>query len=162
MLKVFALALCFSISIQSDLKTDADDSKTKEDFELEKLAEKVLRPYVDGYKKAVYDKKWDEVAAYYHPEALLIDSGKTLHHTPEVIVKTIKANREALGDSQTVTTNERFSGGGDVFLYRNIWTLNNGNETLTGPYLQIWIRDSGKIKLYHDEFSFTERKPNDA
>ncbi|CAJ0927810.1 unnamed protein product, partial [Mesorhabditis belari] len=119
--------------------------------------ERLLRPLVDAYKAAIYERRYEDAQKFYHPNAVLVESEQRCHHTPPAIVRAISEYREPLQPAKTITENEIFSGNGDVFSYRNSWVLENDKEILRGPFVQVWVRNGDHLSLYHEEFAIQER-----
>lgn len=97
-----------------------------------------MRPILDRYASLVYDKKYNEVAPYYHPNAVLVETDKKVFHTPPKIVDAIRSYRDEYGPYQTVKLSEKFeTTGNDWIFYSSTWEMTTEKRLYRGPFTQV-------------------------
>ncbi|KHJ94644.1 hypothetical protein OESDEN_05428 [Oesophagostomum dentatum] len=98
--------------------------------------------------------RWKKVIEYYHPDAVLIETGKKGIYGKEAIKIAILEFSGLMGKTQMKVTEEHYQKSPDFTI------INGSYETTTekagvvkGTFLQIWRKTGDKYLLLRDEYT---------
>ncbi|PIC24283.1 hypothetical protein B9Z55_017680 [Caenorhabditis nigoni] len=116
-------------------------------------AEAYLKPQFEKYIEIGESKDWEGVAAYYHPNCVLVQKGKEAHYGRDAAKGEFIKFDELGGDATSTFSNVHYQGTGDyLIITANYSTKTEKIGTINGKFVQIWKKEGDRHLIYHDEF----------
>ncbi|CAJ0604488.1 unnamed protein product [Cylicocyclus nassatus] len=117
-------------------------------------AQSILQPIFDQYWKDFGEARIDKAIEFYHPDAVLIETGKSgIYGKDEIKQEKIRYN-ERTGNAPMKCFNEKYQMTDDYIIYNADSEINSDRSgKLKGSFCQIWKKTNGKYLILREEYS---------
>ncbi|EYC32745.1 hypothetical protein Y032_0002g1074 [Ancylostoma ceylanicum] len=116
-------------------------------------AKSILKPILDEYSKALDDGDCDKAAEFYHPDSVLITTGRRCVYGRDEIKKELMEFDEIMGKTTTELSEEHYRMTGDYVIFSaDFETTTENVGVIRGAFTQIWKKFGEKYLIIHDMF----------
>ncbi|CAJ0591394.1 unnamed protein product [Cylicocyclus nassatus] len=115
-------------------------------------AKAVLAPVLGQFHELAKAKNFEKLAAFYDPDAVFVQAGKSAIYGREALVKSFGEFLARAGKLTRKTSDEQYAMCGDlIILTANYETETEMMGVLRGKFTQIWRQNADKYMLLHFE-----------
>ncbi|KAL6737756.1 hypothetical protein Aduo_011372 [Ancylostoma duodenale] len=118
-------------------------------------AKSILKPIFNKYCKAIEKQQWDEAAAFYDADTVLIQTGKKGVYGKEAVKQELMEIENLMGKTATRISEEDYQMTRDFIILKVDFEITTDKMgVLKGKSIQIWRKRNANYLIYHEEFSF--------
>ncbi|VDM78047.1 unnamed protein product [Strongylus vulgaris] len=115
-------------------------------------AKSILDPLFQQYWKDFCDARIDKTLEFYHPDAVLVEAGKSGIYGKDAIKQEKIRYNEHTGKAPMKVSNEKYQMTPDYIIYNADYEIPSGRSgTMTGKFSQIWKKTNDKYLILREE-----------
>ncbi|CAJ0604490.1 unnamed protein product [Cylicocyclus nassatus] len=117
-------------------------------------AQSTLQPIFDQYWKHFGDSQIDKALEFYHPDAVLIETGKSGLYGKDAIKREKLNFSQQTGNAPMKCLNEKYQMTDDYIIYNADYEINSEKSgKMRGRFCQIWKKLNNKYLILREEYS---------
>ncbi|CAJ0580076.1 unnamed protein product, partial [Mesorhabditis spiculigera] len=120
----------------------------------ETQARSKLEDAVNDYIKKLNNGEWEALEEFYHPQGVMIETGKSCLWGRKDIGKSLMNMATECGKTTMTISNGHYEGVGNYVIFETDFCFHTEKAgDLKGHYVQIWRLYVGRYVIYHDEYA---------
>uniref|UniRef100_A0A1I7WJ30 DUF4440 domain-containing protein n=1 Tax=Heterorhabditis bacteriophora TaxID=37862 RepID=A0A1I7WJ30_HETBA len=114
--------------------------------------EEILKPLYAEIDTLSQSGDVDKLLDIYHPQAVIVEKGKSATFGRAAINDLFKKLWELVGPHKIIKTNEIYQGSADYSIVHYDFEIASEKGSKMGTMVQLWKKENGKWAIYHEEY----------